>query len=50
MGLTLREGTEWSFFKMKLKRKFFLPKKVLNGPALDYAGGFQEMSLPQVFE
>ena len=25
-------------------------KKVLNWPALDYAGGFQEMSLPQVFE
>ena len=50
MGLALREGTDWSFFNMKLKRKYFLPKKVLNGPALDYVGDFQEVSLPQVFE
>jgi hypothetical protein len=33
-----------------LKENISFQKKVLNGPALDYAGDFQEVSLPQVFE
>ena len=32
------------------KENISFQKKVLNGPALDYVGDFQEVSLPQVFE
>lgn len=49
-GFNFKRRNRVVIFQNEVEKKIFPSKKVLNGPALDYAGGFQEMSLPQVFE